>query len=88
MCASVTRMSPVAKRLSRAAGQRCVLDSSLLAAVTYSEHATLDVAFRSGAVYRYFAVPARIVDALLTAPSAGAYFQRQIRPCFRYQRLS
>ena len=81
-------MSPVAKRLSRAAGQRCVLDSSLLAAVTYSEHATLDVAFRSGAVYRYFAVPARVVEGLLTAPSPGAYFHRQIRTHFRSQRLS
>ena len=81
-------MSRVVKQTSRAAGQRCVLESSLLATVTYSEHATLDVTFRSGAVYRYFAVPARIVDALLTAPSAGAYFQRQIRHRFRYQRLS
>ena len=51
-------------------------------------HATLDVAFRSGGVYRYFAVPARVVDALLTAPSTGAYFHRQIRHRFRYQRLS
>jgi KTSC domain len=81
-------MSRVAKRPSRSAGQRCVLDSSLLAAVTYSEHATLDVAFRSGAVDRYFAVPARVVDAFLTAPSTGAYFHRQIRHRFPYQRLS
>ncbi len=81
-------MSRVAKRPSRSAGQTRVLDSSLLAAVTYSDHATLDVAFRSGAVYRYFAVPARVVDALLTAPSTGAYFHRQIRHRFHYQRLS
>ena len=81
-------MSRVAKRTSPAAGQRHVLDSSLLAAVTYSDHATLDVAFRSGAVYRYFAVPARVVDALRTAPSTGAYFHRQIRRRFRYERLA
>jgi KTSC domain len=81
-------MSRVAKRPSGSPGQRRVLDSSLLATVTYSDHATLDVAFRSGAVYRYFAVPARVVDALLTAASTGAYFHREIRHRFRYQRLS
>ena len=80
-------MSRVPKRLGRSTGQRLVLDSSLLATVTYSNHATLDVAFRSGAVYRYFAVPARVVGALLTAPSRGAYFHREIRHRFRYQRL-
>jgi hypothetical protein len=36
--------------------------------MTYSDHATLDLVFRTGAVYRYFAVPARVVDALRTAP--------------------
>ena len=81
-------MPRVAKRPSRSAGQRRVLDSSLLAAETYSDHATLDVAFRSGAVYRYFAVPARVVEALRTAPSPGAYFHRQIRTRFRYHRLT
>jgi hypothetical protein len=49
-----------------------VLDSSLLASVTYSDHATLDLVFRNGAVYRYFAVPARVVEGLRTAPSPGA----------------
>ena len=80
-------MRRMATRASRRGDQRYILDSSLLAAVTYSDHATLDVAFRSGAVYRYFAVPARVVDALLTAPSTGAYFHREIRHRFRYQRL-
>ena len=65
-----------------------VLDSSLLASVTYSDHATLDLVFHTGAVYRYFAVPARVVDGLRTAPSPGAYFHRQIRTRFRSQRLS
>jgi hypothetical protein len=56
--------------------------------MTYSDHASLDLVFRDGAVYRYFAVPARIVEGLRTAPSPGAYFHRQIRNRFRYHRLT
>ncbi len=65
-------MRRVATRASRRADQTYVLDSSLLAAVTYSSHATLDLVFRTGALYRYFAVPARVVEGLRTAPSPGA----------------
>ena len=81
-------MPRVATRASRRADQTYVLDSSLLAAVTYSDHATLDLVFRTGAVYRYFAVPARVVEGLRTAPSPGAYFHRYIRTRFRAQRLT
>jgi len=77
-------MRSVRRRTSRT----CVFDSSLLTAMTYSEHATLDVVFRNGTIYRYFAVPARVVEALRTAPSPGAYFHRQIRTRFRYRRLT
>ena len=75
----------------RVAGRRqrtCVLDSSLFAAMTYSDHASLDLVFRNGTVYRYFAVPARIVEGLRTAPSPGAYFHSQVRNRFRYHRLT
>jgi hypothetical protein len=77
-------MPSVRRRMSRTS----VFDSSLLAAMTYSEHATLDLAFRNGTAYRYFAVPARVAEALRRAPSPGAYFHRQIRTRFRYQRLT
>jgi hypothetical protein len=72
----------------RQTDRTCVLDSSLLTAMTYSDRATLDLVFRNGTVYRYFAVPARVVEGLRTAPSPGAYFHRQIRNHFRYHRLS
>ena len=81
-------MRRVATRASLRVDQTCVLDSSLLAAATYSDHATLDLVFRTGAVYRYFAVPARVVEGLFTASSPGAYFHRQIRTRFRAQRLT
>jgi len=76
------------RRVARRSHRTCILDSSLLVAMTYSDSATLDVVFRNGAVYRYFAVPARVVAGLRTAPSPGAYFHRQIRNRFRYHRLT
>ena len=65
------RMRRVLKRPSRRADQTYVLNSSLIAAVTYSDHATLDLVFRNGTVYRYFAVPARVVGDCV----ALAYFK-------------
>ena len=64
LCAGLQRMRHVLKRPSRRADQRYVLNSSLLATMTYSDHATLDVVFRNGTVYRYFAVLARVVEEL------------------------
>ena len=76
------------RRVARRSHRTCILDSSLLVAMTYSDSATLDVVFRNGAVYRYFAVSARIVEGLRTAPSPGAFFHRHIRNRFRYHRLT
>jgi len=78
----------VMRTVARRTGQTYVFDSSLIAAMTYSDHATLDLVFHNGTVYRYFAVPARVVEGLRTAPSTGAYFHRQIRHRFCYQRLT
>jgi hypothetical protein len=76
------------QRMTCRSHRTSILDSSLLAAMTYSDQASLDLVFRDGAVYRYFAVPARIVEGLRTAPSPGAYFHRQIRNRFPYHRLT
>jgi hypothetical protein len=80
--------SETLRRATRRSLRTCVLDSSMLAVMTYSDSATLDLVFRNGAVYRYFAVPARIVEGLRTAPSPGAFFHRHIRNRFRYHRLT
>ena len=74
--------------MSRAPDRSVALDSSVLAAMTYSRMATLDLRFRSGASYRYFAVPPHVVDRLIAAPSKGAYFNRHVKNQFRYQRLA
>ncbi len=67
---------------------RIPVQSSLLASIGYSVHATLELEFRSGALYRYFAVPRTVVVELLAAQSKGAYFNRNIRRRFPYQRLA
>ena len=64
------------------------VESSLLTSVAYSTNQTLQLEFRSGAVYRYFAVPPTVFQGLISAESKGAYFNRTIRNHFRYQRLS
>ena len=67
---------------------RTAVESSVLTSVAYGTDQTLQLEFRSGAVYRYFAVPLTVFRALLTAESKGAYFNRSIRNRFRYQRLA
>ena len=74
--------------MSRVPDHATVFVSSVLAAMTYSREATLDLVFRSGAIYRYFSVPPRVVDELIAATSKGAYFNRYVRNRFRSKRLT
>ena len=64
------------------------VDSSLLEAVAYQEQmALLELAFRSGAVYRYIAVPASTYYELLGAESKGKYFNSHIRNRFVHAKM-
>ncbi len=67
---------------------RTAVVSSLLSAMSYSLDSTLELEFRSGAIYRYFGVPPAVFQGLLVAASKGAYFNRIVRNRFRYQRLA
>lgn len=67
---------------------RTPVESSLLSSIGYSSDTSLELEFRSGAIYRYFAVPAPVFEALIAAESKGAYFNHNIRNRFRYQRLA
>jgi len=73
--------------MSRRELMRTPVDSSLLSSIGYSIDATLELEFRSGAIYRYFVVPQTIFEGLIAAESKGAYFNRNVRNRFRYQRL-
>jgi hypothetical protein len=65
------------------------LESTLLASACYdASQSILDLEFRDGAMYRYFAVPITAFNQLLTADSTGSFFNRHIRNRFRYTRLN
>ena len=74
--------------MSRPDDRRTAVVSSLLSSMEYSIDATLELEFRSGAIYRYFAVPQAVFQDLIAAKSKGAYFNRHVRNRFRYQRLA
>jgi len=74
--------------MSQTESPRMCVVSSMLASVAYSIDATLDLEFRSGATYRYFAVPQTLFQGLIAAKSKGAYFNRNLRNRFPYQRLA
>lgn len=65
------------------------VESTTLAAVAFDPvRRLLQLEFRSGAVYQYFNVPEAVHQALVDAPSKGAYFNRTIRNRFLYRRLN
>ena len=74
--------------MSRPPDRRMAVVSSLLSSMGYSIEATLELEFRSGAIYQYFGVPQAVFQELIAAESKGAYFNRHVRNCFRYQRLA
>ena len=64
------------------------VDSTLLASVAYDAgQSVLYLGFRDGVSYLYFKVPESVHQGLLAADSKGAYFNRQIRNRFRYERV-
>ncbi len=61
--------------------------SSAVSFVYYDEVAAeLHVEFTSGRTYVYFGIPRRVYDALVRAPSIGAYFNDHIRDAYRFRR--
>lgn len=65
-----------------------LIESSLLSSIEYSSDHTLELTFRSGATYRYFAVPETVVEGFIAAESKGTYFNRHVRNSFPYERRS
>lgn len=64
------------------------VESSTLASVGYDESSDLlQLEFRSRALYRYFAVPAAVHQALLAATSKGRYFNQAVRGQYRFVRV-
>jgi hypothetical protein len=67
---------------------RTPVTSTSLASVGYGAASrTLEIEFRSGALYRYHAVPAEVHRALMSAESKGRYFSQHIRDRYRFERV-
>lgn len=49
---------------------------------------TLDIWYAGGGQYSYFDVPASVYEALLAAPSKGAFVNSRIKPHFRCRQMS
>lgn len=63
-------------------------ESSVLKAMEYHEgDQTLILTFLTGKRYSYEGVPAEVVNSLLTAPSSGQVFNREIRNNYRATEL-
>ncbi|MBA3661440.1 MAG: KTSC domain-containing protein [Gammaproteobacteria bacterium] len=62
------------------------LQSSVISASVYCG-SSLYIRFIDHDEYEYLNVPKNIYDKLLSAPSAGQYFNIYIKPYYQYQQL-
>jgi len=61
-------------------------NSSALDEANYDpETCVLELCFAHGDRYRYFMVPRRIYDDLISAPSPGGFVNQQIKPRYRHE---
>jgi len=67
---------------------RTPVTSSSIASAGYSpEGSTLELEYRNGSVYQYFAVPKSVFDSLLAAESKGTFVGERIRGRYPYRRV-
>ena len=67
---------------------RQAVSSSNIHSIGYDyESHTLEIEFHSGGVYQYFDVPQSVYDALMSAPSHGSFFHRNVRDKYRYTKI-
>lgn len=68
---------------------RVPVESSVIGEVGYNESSrTLEILFRSGAIYLYYFVPVAVRDALMAADSKGTYFNKQIKGVYEHHRIA
>jgi hypothetical protein len=62
------------------------VSSSAVERLDYTpETGTLDIWYKGGDRYSYFDVPAEVYQALLAAPSIGAFVNERIKPHYRFE---
>jgi hypothetical protein len=62
-----------------------ILSTNILSAGYDPEQHVMEIAFRGG-VYAYEDVPQEVFDGLVKSPSAGQFFNENIRFAYRYRR--
>jgi hypothetical protein len=68
--------------------ERIPVASSSIASAGYSmDGSTLELEYRNGSVYQYFAVPKKVFDSLLAAESKGIFVSERIRGHYPYRRV-
>jgi WD40 repeat protein len=86
--AEAIRQFAKAKQLAGPIGGQEFAESQALGRAGYDTlTGGLEIEFRSGAAYRYAAVPPQIYDSLLRAESKGRYFSEEIRGKYSFERL-
>ena len=69
--------------------RRLAVESSAARSIGYdARSSTLEVEYSSDGVYRYFDVPPQVHGALMRAESIGTFLNVEIKPRYRYARLS
>jgi hypothetical protein len=67
--------------------KRAPVDSSSISSIGYDGGtAVLEIEYRNGNVYRYFAVPASIYAALVASESMGTFVNTVIKPRYPCER--
>lgn len=67
---------------------RISVDSTNISSIGFDEDSnTLEVEFRSGAVYQYFDVPLAVYEDFLNSTSKGQYYSQHIKGYFRFVKV-
>ncbi|MDP9191379.1 MAG: KTSC domain-containing protein [Acidobacteriota bacterium] len=69
-------------------GSSVPVDSTVIAEIGHDPDTNiLEVRFHNGRIYHHFMVPRSEYEALISAESIGAHFNRLIRPRYRSTRM-
>ena len=78
---------PAANPLNEPIERKAVTSTSIAGIGYHPRLQVLEIEFRSGAVYRYLAVPPAVYEALMKAESKGRYFAQHVRSQFTFHRM-
>jgi len=83
---AVSRAGRIAEAFEEAQGEysQAINSSAMTQAAYHDQDQTLDITFIRGRTYTYYGVPFSIYQGLINAPSAGRFFNANIRDHYRF----